>query len=45
VLITGTFLAFIYICRYMGLPPVWSAWLPTLLFGPVAVVMFDSVRT
>lgn len=45
-LMVGTFYAFIYICRSMtGLPPAWSAWLPILLFGPVAVVMQDSVKT
>jgi len=44
-LIVGTFYAFIFLCRYMGLPPAWAAWLPILLFGPVAVVMLDSVKT
>ncbi len=32
-----------------ALEPRWSqlgaAWLPVLLFGPVAAVMFDSVKT
>ena len=45
VLTTGAFFAFVYVCRYMGLPPFWGAFLPTLLFGPIAVVMFDSVKT
>lgn len=44
-LTVGTFYAFIYICRQMGLPPTLGAWLPILLFGPIAVVMFDSVKT
>jgi hypothetical protein len=44
-LMVGAYYAFIYICRYMNLPPAWAAWLPILLFGPVAAVMFDSVKT
>jgi lipopolysaccharide export LptBFGC system permease protein LptF len=44
-LIVGTFYAFIYLCRYVGLPSAWAAWLPILLFGPVAVVMLDAVKT
>jgi lipopolysaccharide export LptBFGC system permease protein LptF len=45
VLMVGSYYAFIYICRYMDLPPAWAAWLPSLLFGPVAAVMVDSVKT
>jgi lipopolysaccharide export LptBFGC system permease protein LptF len=44
-LMVGTFYAFIYICRYMDLPPMWAAWLPVLLFGPLAAVMIDSIKT
>jgi len=44
-LMVGAYYAFTYICRYVGLPPVWAAWLPILLFGPVAVVMLDSIKT
>jgi hypothetical protein len=44
-LMVCTFYAFIYICRYMGLPPTWAAWMPILLFGPVSLVMLDSVKT
>lgn len=44
-LTVGAFYAFIYICRYMGLPPIWAAWLPILLFGPIAAVMLDTVKT
>jgi len=44
-LMVGTFFAFIYACRYMDLPPTLAAWLPILLFGPVAVLMVDSVKT
>ncbi|HDY65539.1 MAG TPA: LptF/LptG family permease [Phycisphaerae bacterium] len=45
VLIVGAFWVFIYICRYMGLPDFWAAFLPLLLFGPVSVLMLDSVKT
>jgi len=44
-LIVGAFYLFIYVCRYTGLPPEWSAWLPILVFGPIAVVMVDAVKT
>lgn len=45
-LLVMSFYAFVHMCRNIaGLPPEWSAWLPVLLFGPVAVVMFDSVKT
>ena len=44
-LTVGTFYAFIYICRQMGLPPALAAWMPILLFGPIAVVMVDSIKT
>ena len=44
-LMVGTFYAFIFVCRYIDLSPTWAAWLPVLLFGPVAVVMLDAVKT
>jgi lipopolysaccharide export LptBFGC system permease protein LptF len=44
-LMVGAFYAFIYLCRNVGLPPTFGAWLPVMLFGPVAVVMLDSVKT
>jgi hypothetical protein len=44
-LTVATFYVFVYICRYMGLPPTLGAWLPALIFGPIAVAMFDSVKT
>ena len=44
-LAAGAFYLFVYGCRYVGLPPAWAAWLPILLFGPIAVVMLDSVKT
>jgi len=40
----GTF-AFIYLARYIGLNPALAAWLPILVFGPVAAVMFDTIKT
>jgi len=39
------FFALIFICRYMGLSAILAAWLPIFLFGPVAIIMFDSVKT
>ena len=45
VLMVGAFFLFVYISRYLGLDPLLAAWLPILLFGPVAVVMLDSVKT
>jgi lipopolysaccharide export LptBFGC system permease protein LptF len=39
------FTAFVYGCRYMGLPPVLAAWLPVMVFTPVALVTVDSVKT
>ncbi|MCD4824872.1 MAG: LptF/LptG family permease [Phycisphaerae bacterium] len=44
-LMVGAFFGFIQICRYMGLPEFWGAFLPVLLFGPVAVIMLDSIKT
>jgi lipopolysaccharide export LptBFGC system permease protein LptF len=45
VLVVGLYLLTIYGARYVGLPPIWAAWLPILVFGPVAVVMVDSIKT
>ena len=45
ILVVGAFYVFIYGCRYMEIPPIWAAWLPVMVFGPVAVLMFDSVKT
>ena len=37
------------ICEHMGsdgdLEPILAVWLPIFIFGPVAIVLFDSVRT
>jgi lipopolysaccharide export system permease protein len=47
--VCALFFAASYICRYLGdnnlINPALSAWLPLLLFGPYAVVKFDSVHT
>lgn len=39
------FYAFIYASRYFGLTPVWAAWLPVLVFGPIAAMMIDAIKT
>lgn len=44
-LFVATFYVFIYICRYMNVEPSVGAWLPILLFGPISIVMLDSVKT
>jgi len=44
-LIVMAFYASIHICRNVGLSPGLAAWLPVLAFGPVAVLMFDSIKT
>ena len=41
----GVFYCFIYISRQLPVNPVWAAWLPVLVFGPVAAVMLDTVKT
>ena len=45
VLMTGAYFAFIHICRLVGLPPMLAAFLPIVLFGTVAAVMLDSIKT
>jgi hypothetical protein len=44
-MIVAMFYVFIYVCRYMNVDPTIAAWLPILLFGPIAFVMLDSVKT
>lgn len=43
------FYAVIYACKYLGendlIGPPLAAWLPVLIFGPVAVSMFDAIHT
>lgn len=45
VLMTGAYFAFIHIARVAGLPPMFAAFLPIVLFGTVAAVMLDSIKT
>ncbi len=45
ILMVAMFYVFIYIARYMGLPDFWAAFLPVLIFGPVSVLMLDSIKT
>lgn len=45
VLMTGTYFAFIHAVRLVGLPPMLAAFLPIVLFGAVAAVMMDSIKT
>ena len=39
------FYASIHICRNISLAPALSAWLPLLVFGPLAAASFDSIKT
>lgn len=43
------FFLVVFGCKFLGdhevLAPVWSAWLPVLIFGPAAFVMLDAVHT
>jgi lipopolysaccharide export system permease protein len=45
----GVFFAACFTCKSLGdndlLAPALAAWLPVLLFGPLAVIMFDAVHT
>ncbi len=45
VLMGGGFFVFVYLTRNIAFQPVVAAWLPALIFGPIAVVMVDSVKT
>jgi len=40
-----SFYASIHICRNISLAPSLSAWLPLLVFGPLAAASFDSIKT
>lgn len=47
-LVVGACYMCVFMARYMGgygLDPVLSAWFPILLFGPIAAVMLESVKT
>ncbi len=46
VLFVGALYVFIYLSRYVGIhPPALAAWLPILVWGPIAAVMVDMVKT
>lgn len=45
VLMVGTLYVFVHLSRYVGLSPALAAWLPMLVFGPVAAATVDSVKT
>ncbi len=45
VLMLGIFFASVYLARYIGLTPIWSAWLPVVIFTPIALICVDSVKT
>ncbi|MBP3955872.1 LptF/LptG family permease [Gemmata sp. G18] len=48
-LISGGLFLFVIACKYLGdqdvLPAALAAWLPVIVFGPPALVAFDSVHT
>lgn len=39
------FFVFVYLTRSIAMQPVVAAWLPILLFGPVAALQLDSIKT
>lgn len=47
--VCGVFFVAIYSCKMLGeydiLSPPLAAWMPVLLFGPVSLVLFDSIQT
>ena len=45
ILVVGAFYVFMYGCRYLDIAPLWAAWLPVMVFVPLSVVMFDTVKT
>jgi len=45
VLMVGSYFAFVHVCRLIDLPPMLAAFLPIMLFGTIAAVMLDSVKT
>jgi lipopolysaccharide export system permease protein len=49
VVLCGVYFAAVFTCKSLGssnfLAPALAAWLPVLLFGPLAFVMFDAVHT
>jgi lipopolysaccharide export LptBFGC system permease protein LptF len=46
VLVVGVFYISTYMIRYVdNIPAVWAAWIPTLVFGPIAVALLDNIKT
>jgi lipopolysaccharide export system permease protein len=47
--VCALFFGVTFLCKHLGnhdyLPPALAAWLPVLVFGPVAFVLFDAVHT
>jgi lipopolysaccharide export LptBFGC system permease protein LptF len=44
-LMVCTYFLFVYVCRLVGLNPLLAAFLPVLLFGAVAAMMLDAIKT
>lgn len=48
-MLCGVFFVACYTCKMLGendiLSPVLAAWMPVLVFGPLAVVLFDAMHT
>lgn len=45
ILTVGIFYVFVYGCRYIGMPDALSAFLPIMVFGPISILMLDSIQT
>jgi lipopolysaccharide export system permease protein len=47
--LNGVFFGVVFACKFLGdndlIPPALSAWLPVLIFGPVAFAMFDAIHS
>ncbi|HNX26141.1 MAG TPA: hypothetical protein PKK48_01910, partial [Phycisphaerae bacterium] len=44
VLVVGLFYVFIQFCQYV-LPDAWAAFMPLMIFGPISILMLDSIKT
>jgi len=44
-LIVGAFFVLLHACRQLDMNPLLAAWLPIFVFGPITIVMLDSVKT
>jgi lipopolysaccharide export system permease protein len=47
--ICGMFFGMVFGSKYLGdheiFPPALAAWLPVIVFGPTAFIMFDAIYT